>query len=887
MSASASSSNDSNKSGRKNFHPLTSPAFIQRVILYACNTFRRPVELQYVSGDFAETVASFDTTFLIWNRILHPPPPPAVVRGQKRVAAVAPRSSAAPSPFGGIAMRSAASGGGGGTGNSKFPDIAGHLFLFGAMHNMTYIVKHLMDLGFDPSKTRVIVDKNGNFPSKRKQVPAQLQQQQSAALPAIQLGVESHPCGTIALDRAVSAGHLAMFHLLTSGENNNKFKVSVNSTGLGGRVPVHYAAQRGDMDVMKALLRAEHNAALLRDKDGQTALHHAAQRDFPAILKLLVTGVTTPFLTSSGSKQQQQQQQQAGGHLQHPDPAAILLDFAKPSVNDKRYDQDAALHIACQRGHFNSVDMLLALGADPNLPGNNKNTPLHYVAQLNVKAAANPRAAAKNLFKIVRALARAGAAINQTNEMGRSCLHIATLEKNKAAVDALLTFCPLLQIQDRDGNTPAHLCATDPDLLCVLFTYDRDAAMERLPSDDRNEIALHAAFQTVNDDDASPRDDRNHSDGTDSEDEEPLPPPYEDDDGDVADGSGRVFCDSSPLRDGGWQPRLQQQQQQEQCVSPFSTAYAGCFATSAASIFPTTVQQEQQHSPSAASSPANSQQDSPTTETMTTTPGRAASFSPSSSPPPSVALIKNNQRQSVMTVAARGGSARAVQMLIDFDVRPSTEDGAAGAHSRDVLGVMVRRGGLDVNMQNHAGESALHLACAGNSLESVKHLLSFGANPKLADAVGNSPLHVVGDCDQMVRALVLRADGTPTSMLNRLGQSALFCQAEKGHTKSCIELLRMRARTDYVDSMSNTALHMAVSNSHAEIVRALLASKADRYIRNHRAQDAVAVSARIAFSFDATEAQKHIYFLLTGEHVRSNTITPAGLVHKPIFGIDY
>ena len=66
---------------------------------------------------------------------------------------------------------------------------------------------------------------------------------------------------------------------------------------------------------------------------------------------------------------------------------------------------DSCLHLACVRGDFHAVELLIALGLDVNGIGDLGNTPLHYA-----KRQGNER--------VVDLLIKRGADVNRENELG-------------------------------------------------------------------------------------------------------------------------------------------------------------------------------------------------------------------------------------------------------------------------------------------------------------------------------------------------------------------------------------------------------------------------------------------------------------------------------------
>jgi len=138
--------------------------------------------------------------------------------------------------------------------------------------------------------------------------------------------------------------------------------LSLLMVGMAPEAPVADAAQRGDLDVVRTLLRsgADVNAA---QGDGMTALHWAAMEGRADMVDVLLYAGATPGSTT-----------RLGGYT--------------------------ALHLASRAGHAEAIERLLAGNARPGVPTSTGATALHYAA-----AAGRPDA--------VEVLLRHGAVIDQ------------------------------------------------------------------------------------------------------------------------------------------------------------------------------------------------------------------------------------------------------------------------------------------------------------------------------------------------------------------------------------------------------------------------------------------------------------------------------------------
>ncbi|MCY4571828.1 MAG: ankyrin repeat domain-containing protein [Gemmatimonadetes bacterium] len=183
-----------------------------------------------------------------------------------------------------------------------------------------------------------------------------------------------------------------------------------------GASPVADAAQRGDLDAVRRLLRdgADVNAP---QGDGMTALHWAAERgDGPLCEVLLYAGARVD----------------AGTRIGHYTP----------------------LHLAARAGSVALVEMLMEAGSDPGAATTNSGaTPLHLAA-----ASGDPR--------VIEVLAAGGADVNAREAAwGQTPLIFAAAANRVAAIEALLA-------AGADPSLTAHVVDVEEQ-------SDADAAAER------------------------------------------------------------------------------------------------------------------------------------------------------------------------------------------------------------------------------------------------------------------------------------------------------------------------------------------------------------------------------------------------------------------------
>lgn len=186
------------------------------------------------------------------------------------------------------------------------------------------------------------------------------------------------------------------------------------------------------------------------DRDGRTPLHHAA-----------VAGRAEEVRT-------------------------LLGDGAAVTTQDDA--QWTPLHSAASAGHVEVCELLLDARADPNSRNEARCTPLHY-------------ALSKGHGAVATKLLASGADPTILDKSGSSPLHRGCSAGRLDAVRAACEVLParVLNIPDRDGNTPMHVAALEAreDLCAVLVDAGADVnlansdgrtPLQDCPSDVRNRL---------------------------------------------------------------------------------------------------------------------------------------------------------------------------------------------------------------------------------------------------------------------------------------------------------------------------------------------------------------------------------------------------------------
>ncbi|XP_053192485.1 ankyrin repeat domain-containing protein 6b [Scomber japonicus] len=225
--------------------------------------------------------------------------------------------------------------------------------------------------------------------------------------------------GRSPLHLAAYKGHIEVVRILL------KAGCDLDIQDDGEQTALHRAAVVGNSDVIGALIQ-EGCALDRQDKDGNTALHEVSWHGFSQSVKLLVkAGANAHAKNKAGNTALHLACQ--NGHAQSS--KVLLLGGSRP--DSKNHAGDSCLHVAARYNHVAMIRILLGAFcsvSEKNLAGD---TPLHVAAALNHK-------------KTVRLLLEAGADSRICNNAGHTALDQAR-EHNNPDVALLLTKAPQVQ----------------------------------------------------------------------------------------------------------------------------------------------------------------------------------------------------------------------------------------------------------------------------------------------------------------------------------------------------------------------------------------------------------------------------------------------------------
>jgi ankyrin repeat protein len=240
------------------------------------------------------------------------------------------------------------------------------------------------------------------------------------------------------------------------------------------------AAERGDVDVLKAMLERDPQLVNARSSAGRTALYRAASEGHAAVAEfLLSTGAEVALAGREGGTPIH-----VASYHGHTRIVELLLAHGADANAPDRLGR-GPLHKAAAGGHVKTVQLLLSRGADVNGASPPRHDgPLHRaalyghtrVAEVLLEHGAKvdgPRqgitetplrwAASGGHVKIVELLLQNGADPNVQGDSGYSPLHRAASNGHTGVVELLLSAGADVDAENERGNTALHEAALNGD----------------------------------------------------------------------------------------------------------------------------------------------------------------------------------------------------------------------------------------------------------------------------------------------------------------------------------------------------------------------------------------------------------------------------------------
>ena len=250
-------------------------------------------------------------------------------------------------------------------------------------------------------------------------------------------------------------------------------RINVGVKDISGRTPLHYAAEAGQLDAVKLLTAklpkeprkndeeeklSEKGKKMLdlADKGGRTPLYLAATEGHVNVMEYLVeNGAVVNTKAEDGSTPLLQ-----AARNKHDDVVSFLIE-KKADVNVKDEDNMTPLHFAAKRGNYKAVDLLVRAGAKVNVVTKKGWTPLLFTIDKGSHATEKGSLATKKGSReIVDLLTKENAKTNRAiKESRKTALHIAAAKGYVKITKSLVSKGANVDAKDKDGWRPLHYAA--------------------------------------------------------------------------------------------------------------------------------------------------------------------------------------------------------------------------------------------------------------------------------------------------------------------------------------------------------------------------------------------------------------------------------------------
>lgn len=282
--------------------------------------------------------------------------------------------------------------------------------------------------------------------------------------------------------------------------------ISLKSTDATGASAFDYAAQKGNLPLLKKLLQQgvqptpyaviaaaqgerRHNnpvsffeylvkdlklPANATDPNGANALFYLARKqDLDGVKFFLAQGANPSQTDNKGNTPLL-----IAAQTTHLPLVELLFNAAKKDLNLANQKGQTPLMLATQYASPEVVQFLLEQGANPELTDKNGNSPTFYLVQ---SFRPNPKENLSALTQKASLLQKSGIALNAPQAEGNNTYHLAVAKNSLPLLQALAQWGANINAKNQNGETPlmqAAMIAQDDSLLKYLLTLGADKSLK-------------------------------------------------------------------------------------------------------------------------------------------------------------------------------------------------------------------------------------------------------------------------------------------------------------------------------------------------------------------------------------------------------------------------
>ena len=208
--------------------------------------------------------------------------------------------------------------------------------------------------------------------------------------------------------------------------------------------------------------------------------------------------------------------------------------------------------------------------------------------------------------------------------------------------------------------------------------------------------------------------------------------------------------------------------------------------------------------------------------------------------------VANNKGELPLHLACKHKYGKEIVRLVSVgcDVNIQDEAGNTPLHmacqngSTDIVGYLVKERKCDSSVANNKVELPLHLACKHKYGKEIVRLVSVGCDVNRQDEAGNTPLHMAcqnGSTD--IVQYFVEERKCDFNVVNNNGELPLHLACKRKYGKEIVQLVSVGCDVNRQDEAGNTPLHMACQNGSTDMVQYLIEErKCDFNVANNKGE---------------------------------------------------